>query len=173
MFTIVKKEPIIEPVALDDVKLYIKIQHNEEDGLLLQLISSARESFERFINKSLAVKTLILECDEYDFDENNIIELPFYPIVEIVSIKQTDDEGNTIATGFYKEIGKAKNSIKIDTVSNLTFEIEYTCGYSQAPQVIKLLLLKQIFDWYENRGDNKLSPLIRKELYNFSTDGAF
>ena len=173
MFTLIKKEPTSEPISLDDIKLYCKIQHSEEDDLLSQLLQSARDCFERHINKSLVPKTYLCEVDEYDFDEHNTVELPFYPIKEIVSIKQIDDEGNEQTVTSFKEIGKAKKSIKLDTVLNYTFEIEFTAGYDKCPQGIKLLLQKQILDWYENRGNTTLNSQIRKELNKFITDGAF
>lgn len=50
-------EPSIEPVTLSDVKAYAKIDGSDDDGLLNDLIMTARQSVEKYLKRALITQT--------------------------------------------------------------------------------------------------------------------
>lgn len=52
--------PASEPVTLGEVKAWAKIDHSDEDALLISLIAAAREAAEQYLRRSLISQTLRL-----------------------------------------------------------------------------------------------------------------
>ena len=52
--------PASEPVTLGELKAWAKIDHSDEDALLISLIAASRESAEQYLRRSLISQTLRL-----------------------------------------------------------------------------------------------------------------
>lgn len=55
--------PAAEPVTLAEVKAWIRLDTDDEDGLLTALIGAARDAIEQYLRRSLMTKTLKLTFD--------------------------------------------------------------------------------------------------------------
>lgn len=79
--------PVVEPVSASDVKLYTRISHTVEDGLISTWIKSAVELAEAYQHRAYISQVWEMTFDEFP-------ELPLYvpraPLVSIVSIKYYD-----------------------------------------------------------------------------------
>jgi uncharacterized phiE125 gp8 family phage protein len=62
---VVVTPPAIEPLSLDDAKLHLRVSSTEEDSLITDLISAARQWVEAYLNRSLITQTLRLRADAF------------------------------------------------------------------------------------------------------------
>ncbi len=149
-----------EPVTLDEVKEYCKIDFNDEDDLLTRLITSSRETLEKYTGLSFVPKilTAILK------NECGGIEIPYGPTpypIDLTTV--TDIYGNAWTASWIKIVG---NQFKFlyDPISCYV-QIMYSAGYiSQAeyltagggliiPEDLRIAIMAQTFFRYQNRGE--------------------
>ena len=134
-----------EPVTLDEVKAYCKIDFDDEDDLITAFITAARQQLEKFtgisfINKRL---TAILQND------CGGIEIPYGPVIlPLDTTLITDAAGNEV------EICVRGNEFPyIETLINWV-QIIYDAGYEDnLPTILKTAIKAQVFFLYENRGE--------------------
>jgi len=73
--------PAVEPLSLDQVKLYHRIDNNVEDSEIERLIKSARQWVEEYLESSLVQQTREINLRWY----SEGMRLPYGPVQEIVS----------------------------------------------------------------------------------------
>jgi len=133
-YTFDDTEPVVEPVTLNEVKEYLRIDPgvSYEDNLLTDLITAAREETEKYTGCSLIARnvTAILELV-------NRHELPYGPVKSVVNEDQ------------YKLIGK--DFPRVEGCGRI--EITYSAGFDPVPKGLKEAVLAKIASMYENRGD--------------------
>jgi hypothetical protein len=151
-------EPSIEPVTLSDVKAYAKIDGSDDDGLLNDLIMTARQSVEKYLKRALITQTWKLTLDlpynslaihlppgTYQMpvtalygDMPEDIDLPYKPLQSITSVKFYDTsntESTYSASNYFADTANGR-LIFNDTASlpsNLrqyaACVITFVCGY--------------------------------------------
>lgn len=160
--------PAIEPLGLQDVKDYLRLDDvtdTLEDGYLSALITAAREYCEGFQNRAYITQTWQLSFDDWP---SQVIELPKGSLQAIIGVIYKNSEGveRTLTEnidyvystrGIVGRLTPAKNKtwppfvpFPLDAVV-----IEYTCGYgsvaacvpAKAIQAMRLL----VSHWYEHR----------------------
>lgn len=146
----VKRTPTsaaIEPITLEEMKLYCKIDYSTDDDLITEIIKAARVQAEQFCNKSFIASDVEYFADSWE----SPVKLP-YPehdsITGIVvgGVSITDygivGTGQKILTLYstYTNLGKVRG----DLVVNYT-----TTGYITDAE--KLALKKIVYDMYESR----------------------
>jgi hypothetical protein len=94
-----------EPVTLDDFKNYAGIDWQIDDFIAGRLLTSARISTERFLNKSLGKRTVLFKAQECY--EN--YALNWVPVEEVVT------SGFTVESGLLVEGGK---NIAVEFITN-------------------------------------------------------
>lgn len=82
-----------EPVTLDEAKAFLKVDYNDSDDLIKDLITSAREMIEEYCSVSMVTHT-VSAVGHGTIEE----QLRFYPVTS-GTIAMTDENSNTI-TGF-------------------------------------------------------------------------
>ena len=119
-----KNEPLI---ALDEFKLWARIDHDEEDELLSELINQAVHFFEIKTNRVLqrAKFKAVLENEKVFFAE-----------CDEIKILSGDIEIKT-------EYGA--------TCFSRSGEVSFVCGYEKVPLMIKLWIKNFALNLYENR----------------------
>lgn len=90
MIPVITSEPSVEPVTLSDLKDHVRVDFDDEDGLLEGLIVSARRHVERHLGRSLITRTLELRLERFPSDR---LQLPSPPFQSLTSIAYTDAEG--------------------------------------------------------------------------------
>ena len=175
-------EPTQEPLSLQEVKDYLRVEDNTDERTLRPLIETARRWCEEHINRSLLQTTyrqfLDSVAEDYPLQEGmttgpdlnfyrNYICLSKSPVVSVTHIKTYDDDDTATtmsATKYY--LDNAREPARIVLRNGETFptalrvanaiEIEYVAGYgsiSQIPEPIKVGMLQHIAFMYEQRGD--------------------
>jgi hypothetical protein len=156
--------PTSEPVTLAEVKLWMRIDTNDEDALILNLLKAARESAEKYLRRALITQTWNLSIDVpsssldlnlpdgvYDLPITALmgvlpssVELPYAPLQSITSVV-TYDTSNASTTyssaNYFADTANSRLALNntASWPSNLrqsaAVVITYVCGYGTAAQV--------------------------------------
>ena len=175
--------PTQEPLTLQEVKEYLRVEDNTDERNLRPLIESARRLVEEHLNRTLMQTTYQQFLDSFDEYEDplfegvrqgpylnyykNYIDLVKSPVISVTHIKtyQDDDSATTMAASKYY-VDNAREPSRIVLRQGETFptalrvanaiEIQYVAGYTspyQVPEPIRLAILQIIAHMYEHRGD--------------------
>lgn len=150
------------PVTEDEVNLYLKIDNDEESILIKKIIASATEFTEKYLKRSLLIRTLVASFDNFPTNE---IKLPYSPVTTINSVKYYDDNYvlTTVDPSIYFLVSKktpAEVNLKFTNAWPITadrssaVEVEYIAGYGKpenVPEPIKQAILLLCNHLYSNR----------------------
>ena len=142
-----------EPVSLEQAKAFCRITGEDEDSLITDLITIAREKIERYTHLSLVAKDIVLTVEA-----NQDFPLP-YPVLDAITtvklLQGINSDGSndwqTLEASDYQTLGS--NITTFYPPHNGVYEITY----STTANTDKSLLhdLKRVLLWlYENRGDD-------------------
>lgn len=149
-------EPEREPVTLEEVKAYLRIDDDSEDLLLQALIKTAREYCENYQRVAYYSRTMRLTLPPGEWGD--VFELPRTKLgctVEKVSsvdlqgaIKEVDQ------TCLFAILGNSNTELAVtdDTPYSNTLVVEYVAGsHDDPPESIKTAIKLLVSGWYENR----------------------
>lgn len=179
----VSTAPTAEPLSLQEVKEYLRLEDATDERVVQPLITAARIFAEEHMNRALMQQTITLFLDAVvDQDEplyegmrtapdlnyyKNYIVLPKSPVQSVTSVKTFDDNdtATTMATSkYYVDTVREPGRIVLRTgetfptalrVAN-AIEVIYVAGYTSAfaiPEPIRMGMLQHIAYLYEHRGD--------------------
>ncbi|WP_342150237.1 head-tail connector protein [Methylorubrum sp. SB2] len=152
--------PAVEPVALADLKLALKIDGTDEDGLLTALIGTARRLAEDYTRRAFITQTWLLTQDSFSSYAEDVppagvvlapsptalldlqtVHLPRGPIQSVTSVKVTSPAGveSTVAASTYW-LDKANSDLVLtqgqswptDLRDAAGVAITYKAGYGDA-----------------------------------------
>lgn len=142
----VSTTPTLEPVSLEDAKVFINYTDDDQDTLISSLITAAREEVERETQLALIQQTLKLYLDDFPAWE---IELRKPPVSSLTSVAYTDSDGTsqTVSSANYQTdlksyparlwpaYGKVwPTDVKEDTVNAVT--VTFVAGYGATPSSV-------------------------------------
>ena len=168
--------PTTEPVTLAMAKAHLRVDDNEEDPLIAQVIEAAREWCEDFQRRSFCSQTWRLTLDE--FPSCDVIELPRPPLASVSSITYVDSDGatQTLSSGDYtvdtdSEPGRVilgydeswPSTRDVPNAVTITYVAGYGANDSFVPAKVKQAMLLLIGHWFENREDI-LTGTISKQI---------
>ena len=158
-------EPSEEPVSIEEAKAHLRVDIEDDDNLILNLITAARKKTETILKRSLITQTLIYYPDEWP--DGDYIELPLPPLQSVTSVIYTDYAGTattlTQNTDYVADIKKDPGRVVLDygmtwptTTLDVTspIAITYQAGYGtveDVPMPIRQAILILVSDFYENR----------------------
>lgn len=179
----VTTEPTAEPLSLQEVKEYLRVDDATDERVVRPLILAARQFAEEHMGIAIMQQTLKFEVDTaVDTDSplwegmrtapdinyyKNYIALPRNPVISVTSVKTYDDSDNAtvFATSKYY-VDNSRQPARIVLRTGQTFpsalrvanaiEVIYVAGYTTAysvPEPIRLGMLQHIAYMYEHRGD--------------------
>lgn len=83
-------QPYGEPIHLDEARLHLKSDGDEDDALIAAGIASARQAAEHETSRRIVAARLRLTLDSFPC---GVIRIPAGPVLEVVSVKYVDDAG--------------------------------------------------------------------------------
>lgn len=106
MPTVVITPPDDPVVSLAEAKAHLRVDHADDDDYIEALVAVAGATIDGpdgWLGRCLVEQTLEWRGDEFGCD----IQLPYPPIIDIVSVKYTDDAGveQTVAPADYHLVG--------------------------------------------------------------------
>lgn len=188
--TLVKK-PLQEIISLEEVKNYLRIDHDFDDNLLRTLISSTRAAMEAIIQKSIMIQTweYVLNIDSLaDFYSENTelptisygvinIPLPKPPVIKIVELTA----GGTVINAEHYALEKINTKFclcfayrKIMTKNSMfPIVIRYEAGIADkienVPYQLKLANLMLIANAYQERYSYNQNSIISQGIKQLLT----
>jgi hypothetical protein len=175
--------PAQEPLSLQEVKEYLRVEDSTDERNVRPLIEAARSIAEEHLNRTLMSTTYQLFLDSFDELEDplwegvrqgpylnfykNYIELPKSPVISVTHVKTYDDSDNetTMASSRYY-VDNVREPARIVLRTGETFptalrvanaiEVQFVAGYTSAysiPEPIRIGMLQLIAHMYEHRGD--------------------
>ena len=175
--------PTQEPVSLQEVKEYLRVEDNTDERILRPFIQTARNIAEEHLSRSLMQQTLTLFVDAYDeladplwegfrtgpylnYYKNHIV-LPRSPVQSVTAVSTFNDEDTetTFAASRYF-VDNVREPSRIVLRQGETFptalrvanaiKVVYVTGYANAyavPEPIRMGMMQHIAYLYEHRGD--------------------
>lgn len=156
---VVKTESSVEPVTLNDAKLHLRVDYDDDDALIAPMIKAARGYCETWTGRTFIEKALELSLDIFPFE--NYVRLPGQPVTAISSMKYTDSDGvehsMSVGTDYLVDIdggrvvlpyGGSWPSATLYPVNPV--KVDYAAGGSVPEAVVQAIKLL-IGHWYENR----------------------
>ena len=179
----IQTEPNQEPLSLQEVKDYLRVEDTTDERILQAMIETARRFAEEHMGRSLMSQTINQFIDGYDELEDPLFEgfkkgpfLTYYknyitlarpPVISVSSVStfnDSDTETTFAASKYYLDNVREPASIVLRNgetfptslrVAN-AIKIVYVSGYSSPfsiPEPIRLGMLQHIAHLYEHRGD--------------------
>lgn len=144
-----------EIVTTAEVKRKLNISYTDDDTLLGELITRARQQIERFCAIAIGsqTKTWIFDADGYCE-----YHIPYQPVISVESVNEKTDYNTYTALVVYEDYD-------LDGYKTVTpfaggrFKVEYTTGYTTLPEALKDAIISQVVYLYENRGDQNMLGL--------------
>lgn len=162
-------QPAIEPVTLDQAKSHLRVDVDDDDALIQDLIVTSRITCEKLLRRSLISSEWTLTLDS--FCELTFIPRP--PLISITSIGYVDSNATpqimpptdyrVDATG---DLGRVEPTqswpITADQMNAVT--VVYTAGYGltaqDVPAPFRAWMLLAIGDMYSNRERSSGRPVV-------------
>ena len=169
-----KTDLTAEPVSNTEAKLWCKVSGSTEDSIFTILVAAARKALEKYTASSFGEKTLYATW--ITMPEDNLLELPYGPIISVDAVYKIDEEGTeellTLDSDYYV-YGDQDVNISVQTIwstgikSERSIRVEYTAGYGHVdtetlPTDLKLAILKQVATDYmfrENLSETQTTNL--------------
>jgi uncharacterized phiE125 gp8 family phage protein len=153
--------PSEEPVSLTGAKLYLRVDHEEDDDLIRQLISAARRVAERITGRQLVTATWEYRRDRWP--ASSFMRLPRPPVRTVESVTYLDTSGTlqTLDSSLY-EVDTGRNGLWLAYLADWpalrdtqnAVRVRFTAGYgaaSEVPETIYTAILLLVSEWYERR----------------------
>lgn len=156
--------PAEEPVALGEAKAHLRIEHNDEDGVIAGLVKAAREFVEERVGRQLMTATWDITLDEFPCSRRPI-KLPRWPTQSVASITYRDTAGDlqTWDSANYR-VDTSREPARVAPAYGVSYPITIhelaavtiraVAGYTSAaavPQSAKQAILLLVAHWHENR----------------------
>lgn len=129
-----------EPVTVAEARKFLQITTTENDDIIAEMITSARQKLEKHTNLSFGVKTLKCRWNALDGWQ----EIPYQPNAVISAC--VNDDGDTLT---YETRGLEYKALYC--VNNTGVTITYIAGFTTLPSALKQAIKKEVYTYYENR----------------------
>jgi len=169
--------PTQEPVSVTEVKEHLGVTTFDDDVRLQSLIFTARQLVESYIRRSIMSQTW--ECRIDSFPAGREINLPYGPILSIVSVAYIDREGTTQTFTDYA-LDETGERIVLDHGATWpvhravkgAITITYTAGYVVVPEPLRTAIkfLVEIFYDRPDAGYARTLQFSADALMNYYRD---
>lgn len=154
MLSYVITEAGLEPVTVEEAKLFCRVDSTEEDSLFPILISAARQQAEHRIGRLLRNSKYNVMCE----DENGSFEIPLLPCTALYGVTVDGDDIDQSLYDFVASKMIAKGEIipaKVILRDNFPYDkqsiFSVQAGYTVVDKAIKSWILIKVNTLYEQR----------------------
>jgi uncharacterized phiE125 gp8 family phage protein len=154
--------PSVEPLVLADVKRWLRVDHTQDEDLIIGLIKAARERIEARTGRSLLAQSWRIVLDQWPADGRVI--LPVMPVLSVTSVRVVDINGAFIALATEQfaldqsddpPVLAIANPIPVQRPRN-GIEIDVVAGYGttpeQCPQSLQQAMILLVMEMHARRG---------------------
>lgn len=155
-------------VTLERAKAHLVVEHDDDDGLIEAYVAAATGTLDGpdgWLGRALGVQTLEARFDAFPCED--LMRLPYAPIVAIEAIKYDDADGveQTLVDpthyGLWDDGALLAWSASWPTARSRrgAVRIRYTAGYAALPAPIEAAILLMTGDLYANRETVKVGQI--------------
>jgi uncharacterized phiE125 gp8 family phage protein len=177
----VKTQPLIEPITVSELKLFARIDGDDEDTLLAEIITAVRQATEEYLRRALISQTFRMVFDYWPDVNIQIPRSPLISISGVYTIGEDDTETEFSSSNYYvvtsTEPGQVviKNGGTIPTNTDrytAGFAIDFVAGYGALSTDVPSSILNAIKMWatmvYELRAvTTEPPPSVVEQLYPY------
>lgn len=180
--------PAAEPVSLAEAKLFLRVDHDDEDALISALVAAARERVEAATGLALVTRAVVESFDAWDSgagltSDGRARRLGLGPVSAITEVRTLDEDGAATvfaAEKYYTDLAASPSRLVLaggalwPTPGRVSggIEIAYTAGFggaSEVPAALRQAVLEIAADAYERGGaPASLSPVVLATLAQYS-----
>jgi uncharacterized phiE125 gp8 family phage protein len=163
--------PAVEPVTVADAKAHLRVDTSEDDAYIQNLVTSAREWCEQYLDRTLVNTQWVMRFDSFPPDGTHDIELPRPPMATAgtttaVALTFTYENGTTAtySTASYRvDRNSTPGAVKTlygqtwpphlmdDNAVSVTWWAGYGAAGSSVPAAIRHAILMIVGILYEKR----------------------
>jgi uncharacterized phiE125 gp8 family phage protein len=155
--------PVREPLTLEEAKQHLRIDHANEDSLILALITAVRHRAENETNRLFITQDWKMTLGEFCYD---VIELPRSPIQSIQSIQYVDTDeaaqtldytlyeldNSTLPARVYPAYSETwPSTLMTPAAVSITFRAGYGDYPRDVPEDVRAAMKLMLGHYYENR----------------------
>lgn len=163
--------PTAEPVALDEMKLHLRVDHTDEDALILSYVRTARELGEGMARRAFVTQTLEMVIDEWP--AKFVLGLLRPPLQSVTSVTYYDEDGvSAVWTDYVVNTRSEPGRIHFNSTPGTALMaqggivVRYVTGYGDTPDLVpwtfKQGILLTVAHWYENREAVNVGNIINE-----------
>jgi uncharacterized phiE125 gp8 family phage protein len=152
--------PALEPLSLDEMRVYLRLETSEEDGLILSLIKAARNAVEQGARRALIAQKWRIRLAR--FPREGQVRLPVSPILSLDAVRTFDALGNPVLLdpALFRLDGAvlciSPNHLPADGFG-AGVEIDLTAGFgaqaTDVPEALRQAMRMLVAHYYEHRAD--------------------
>lgn len=169
MTPILVSGPAVEPVALADMKAFLRLDGTEEDSLVTALIGAARLTVEAASGRLLVHQTWRLVLDRWP--RGGVLRVPLAPFAGLIAARVFDaagaattlppasfavdtaaDPGRIVVAAAVPDPGRQLAGIELDVRGG------YGPGADDVPPPLRQAVRLLVAYWFEHRGDEPAAP---------------
>lgn len=153
--------PVVEPVTLDDMKLYLRLDGDAEDALVTAMIQAGRTTVEAATNLALLDQVWRVRLDAWP--ATGCVAPPIGPLRRIAAVRLVSRTGE--ASALDAAAFRADADAGIVVIPALPpapppgghIEIDIGVGHGAAaadvPEALRLAVRAMVACWFDNRGE--------------------
>jgi uncharacterized phiE125 gp8 family phage protein len=154
------REPAIEPVALDEAKLHLRVSSEDEDTTIAGLIAAARGFVEDRTRRALIDQGWRTVLDAWPASATVILRPPPVTAIEGVTLYDALGEATNLGPESWRLVaGTGPATLTLGLVdpgrAANGIEIDYATGYgataAEVPAPLRHAVLMLVAHWFENR----------------------
>lgn len=160
--------PVSEPVALNEAKLFLRIEHEAEDAVIVRAIANAREACEHYLGIALLPQAWRYQCASAGALR---VVLPFGPVsaIDAVTVTRADAEVLPIGESAFRLSIDGFTLIFSHALPAQVLAVEYVAAYADSaaalPALLKQGILHHVAALLEQREGQAPMPLASLQCY--------
>lgn len=160
--------PALDPVTVNEMREYLRIDGNEFDTTIGNLIKAARDAAQDYQNRAFYTQTLELSFDRFP---QMPVKIPKPPLQNLVSVKYVNADGIEASMELADfavdkrsepgrvtfKAGKSWPSVQLQPIDSVIFQ--FTAGHNdinKVPNTVKLAYMVFITHRFENPGSEDI-----------------
>lgn len=156
--------PNMEPVSLEDMQTFLRVDQTEENVLIQALITSARLIIEAQVRRIFIGQTWRFVRNQWPPDDH--VPLPLGPVLNLIQVKVYNRNGiGSLVDASLYGLDKTLQPPCVVLNQNIPIpgrpvqgiEIDVRLGYGETvadvPQPLRQAIKMLVARWFENRGD--------------------
>lgn len=164
MFPTLIDGPAGEPVSLSEMKTWLRLDGDDEDDLVMALVTAARLTIEASTRRFMMAQTWRLTLDGWP--PGGTLRLPLAPVRHLVAARVWTGEGVSVAVppgslrlraGDDPATLRVAGPVPLPGVADGGIEIDLSVGFgataAQVPAPLRQAVRVLATRWFENRGD--------------------